>query len=115
MGTGTSLIMGPPEQTKKVLLKIGKVAKDCSNVSTLPPLSINFHGKEFEIGPDFYVLRIASNGGQSCELGIVPMGSGTDMWFLGDIFLRKYYSVCDGEKNRIGFAPAKQSITDLIV
>lgn len=113
--TGTNVLIAPPKQAKKLLSKIGKVAEDCSNANTLPTLSINVHGKEFELGPDFYVLRISSNDGESCELGISAVDGGTEMWFLGDPFLRKYYSVWDAEKNRMGFALAKHSAGQLIV
>mmetsp|Transcript_30161 Transcript_30161/g.45534 ORF Transcript_30161/g.45534 Transcript_30161/m.45534 type:complete len:190 (+) Transcript_30161:674-1243(+) len=106
--TGTSVLAGPPKAANALIEKIGTVASDCSNVHTLPTISFTFSGKEFELGPDFYVIRAkGNNGSEQCILGIEGVDAGVPIWILGDPFLRKYYTVWDSDNNRVGFALAK--------
>merc|ERR1719373_1005592 len=114
--TGTSLLAGPVNSVKLLADKIGDVAEDCSNVGSLPTISITLAGKDFELGPDFYVLRAKDDSGRElCELGIQGINAGAPLWILGDPFLRKYYTVWDAEQKRVGFAVAKQPSEDMIV
>jgi len=106
--TGTSVLAGPPAGANKLIAQIGNVSADCSNVHTLPTISFTFNGKEFDLGPEFYVLRGSdSNGNVQCQLGIEGVNAGVPIWILGDPFLRKYYTVWDAEQQRVGFATAK--------
>jgi len=106
--TGTSVLAGPPSATNKLISKIGNVSADCSNVASLPTVAITLGGTDFELGPDFYVLRATdANGNTQCELGIEGVNAGVPIWILGDPFLRKYYTVWDAEASRVGFALAK--------
>jgi len=114
--TGTSLIAGPPAAIDALTAKIGNVSQDCSNADTLPTVAISMAGKDFEIGPDFYVLRAADeNGKEQCILGFQGINAGAPIWILGDPFLRKYYTVWDAEQQRVGFALAKQPSTSTLV
>jgi len=114
--TGTSLIAGPPAAIDALTAKIGNVSQDCSNADTLPTVAISMAGKDFEIGPDFYVLRAADeNGKEQCILGFQGINAGAPIWILGDPFLRKYYTVWDAEQKRVGFALAKQPSTSTLV
>jgi len=109
--TGTSIIVVPPTEFKKVNQTIGAVNADCSNVKSLPTISFTLAGKEFPLEPEFYVLRGAdSNGASSCQLGITGQSVGVPgLYILGDPFLRKYYSVYDRDENKVGFALANQA------
>lgn len=109
--TGTSVIVVPPDQFLNVNASLPVVSPDCSNVKTLPTITITLAGHDFPLEPDFYVLRGAdSNGADQCQLGIQGMSVGTPfLWILGDPFLRKYYTTFDRDENRVGFATAKQS------
>lgn len=119
--TGTSLIAGPPSTVDKLINKIGKVEDDCSNVDKLPVITFSFStgwtgSKDFELGPDFYVLRVKDDQGKEhCQLGIQGMDAGVPIWILGDTFLRKYYTVWDADQQRVGFAMAKQAAQAAIV
>merc|ERR1711972_514940 len=114
--TGTSVIAGPPSTVGQLTSKIGNVSPDCSNVDGLPVITFNFGGKNFDLGPDFYVLRMKDESGKDqCQLGIEGVNAGVPIWILGDPFLRKYYTVWDTEQNRVGFATAKQAGGNIVV
>jgi len=107
--TGTSVIAGPVDATNALIAKVGNVSEDCSNVQSLPTLTFTFAGKDFDLGPDFYVIKAKDDSGKDvCQLGIQGVNAGAPIWILGDPFLRKYYTVWDAESNRVGFATAKQ-------
>lgn len=107
--TGTSILAGPPKAMNALIAKVGNVKEDCSNVKSLPTLTFAFGGKDFDLEPDFYVIRVADpkSGKDQCQLGIQGVNAGVPIWILGDPFLRKYYTVWDAEQQRVGFAVAK--------
>jgi cathepsin D len=106
--TGTSILAGPVNAVNKLIEPIGNVSADCSNVHTLPTITISLAGHDYDLGPDFYVLQAEDeNGKVQCQLGIEGVNAGVPIWILGDPFLRKYYTVWDAEANRVGFATAK--------
>lgn len=114
--TGTSVLAGPTDTVSQLTSKIGNVSADCSNVDKLPTISISMAGKDFDLGPDFYVLRMKDESGkEQCQLGIQGVNAGVPIWILGDPFLRKYYTVWDAEANRVGFATAKHQSDDSVV
>merc|ERR1711907_749237 len=107
--TGTSVLAGPVKAVNDLIKPIGNVSADCSNVHTLPTITFSIGGNDFDLGPDFYVLKGEDeNGAIQCQLGIEGVNAGVPIWILGDPFLRKYYTVWDAEANRVGFATAKQ-------
>merc|ERR1719263_2596392 len=102
--------MGP------LIKMIGEVKEDCSNAGALPTVSFTLGGKEFELGPDFYVIRVKDeHGKEQCQLGLEAVNAGVPLWILGDPFLRKYYTVWDADQKRVGFALAKQPTEDAAV
>lgn len=121
--TGTSLLAGPSEHVALIVWKImgNRIAgemidmgmvidMDCSMVDKLPAISFTFAGKDFELGPDFYMIRsTGDHGKEECSLGIQSLGAGAP-WILGDPFLRKYYTIWDAEQQRVGFATASESV-----
>jgi hypothetical protein len=109
--TGTRILAGPKSMADPIIQQIGHVAKDCSNVDKLPTISFTLSGKDFDLGPEFYVLQYSISGKKHCKLGIE---GDRDMpnWILGTPFLRKYYTVWDADQQRVGFAKAKASEFD---
>lgn len=106
--TGTSVLAGPPAAMNSLISKVGSVAEDCSNVQSLPTLTFTLGDKDFDLGPEFYVLRMKDGAGkEQCALGMQGINAGVPIWILGAPFLRKYYTVFDAEQNRVGFALAK--------
>jgi hypothetical protein len=110
--TGTSLVAGPPEVMKKIL-KLVKVEDDCSNRATLPDVSFTFGGHSFTLTQEDYVMKSKIKGRVKCFPGFmsldVPAPRGP-VWILGDLFIRKFYTVFDLENKRIGFAKSKPNV-----
>jgi len=110
--TGTSLLAGPKDQVTAIAAKIpglkknvaGQYIADCDQVKNFPKLSFEISGKQYELEGSDYVLNVQGE----CLLGMqgidVPAGP---LWILGDVFLRKYYTVFDYANNQLGFATAK--------
>jgi saccharopepsin len=108
--TGTSLIaMSKAEATElnnaigaKPSLN-GQSTVDCAVLDTLPILTLEFNGVKYELGGKDYVL----NNSGVCISGFVgldfPAGF-KPIWIVGDVFLRKYYTVYDLANHRVGFA-----------
>ena len=119
LDTGTSLLAGPSEDVKPFLTAIGatqimpmiqEYKVDCSVVDTLPDLTFDLNNKHFTLTPNDYILKMSSRGTTTCLCGIMPfdLPKGREsLWILGDIFLRKYYSIFDVGNQRVGLALAK--------
>ncbi|KAG0297008.1 Vacuolar protease A [Linnemannia gamsii] len=111
--TGSSLIVLDTALAEMINKQIGakknyagQYTIECDVVPSLPEFSFFFGKKEYKLSGSDYVL----NAGGSCISGFMGMDfpeSLSDLWIVGDVFLRKYYSVYDLGKNRVGFAPAK--------
>jgi cathepsin D len=113
--TGTSLLAIPKDSLTTLLTKFpsgavkplaaGEYTVDCSKVSEMPTLSFTIGGKTFDLEGADYVLKVQTE----CLLGVmgidVPPPRGP-LWILGDVFLRKYYTVFDYGNSQIGFATA---------
>jgi saccharopepsin len=120
--TGSSLFAMPTGEADAINSKFagkknfaGQYTVDCATISSLPELSLQFGGKEYVLTGDDYILRAGSSpigGGEQCISGFMGLDlpeSVGPIWIVGDVFLRKYYSVYDLGKNRVGFALAKAS------
>ncbi|CAM9566325.1 unnamed protein product [Scytosiphon promiscuus] len=110
LDSGTSLLVGPKEDVKKIASKVGAVSfmngeylMPCS--SDLPPLTFTIGGKDYTLEGDEYVIKAGND--KVCILAIMgmdvpaPMGP---LWILGDVFMRKYYTVFDYGNAQIGLA-----------
>merc|ERR1711953_1570922 len=117
--TGTSLLAVPTTVFTSLLTKFpagvvkplmrGEYTVDCSKAAQLPTISFSIGGKEFALEGSDYVLNVQGQ----CLLGFlgmdVPAPRGP-LWILGDVFLRKYYTVFDYGNAQIGFATATSSV-----
>ncbi|RCI03506.1 Vacuolar protease A [Rhizopus stolonifer] len=108
--TGTSLLIAPTAVTDYVNTQIGAVMDqygqytlDCATIPSLPEFCFVFSGKDFCLQGKDYVLNIQNE----CISGFVAMDippPAGPLWIVGDVFLRKFYSIYDLDNNRVGFA-----------
>lgn len=127
--SGTSLIAGPTDALDALLLQIGEIKEDCSNVHLLPSLRFNLDGKEFELPPQAYVMRMTGAMLEDSDIGIwdilftkpkikmvnsctaafmkmdMPSEHG-HTWILGMPFFRYYHTTFDRSKQEMRFARA---------
>jgi hypothetical protein len=104
LDSGTSQIAGPTALIVAIVEKID-VAKDCSNLATLPTISVLVGDAAYDLDPEDYV----DNMDGECELALMPMDVPPPqgpLVVLGEPFLRKYYTVYDFDERRVGFATA---------
>ncbi|XP_058926493.1 pepsin A-like [Kogia breviceps] len=109
--TGTSLLAGPTSAISNIQSYIGatedpygSMVISCSSISSLPDIIFTINGVQYPVPPTAYILQ--SQGG--CVSGFqgmnIPTFSG-ELWILGDIFIRQYYTVFDRANNQVGLAP----------
>ncbi|CAO3570870.1 unnamed protein product [Mortierella alpina] len=111
--TGSSLIVLQTTMAEMINRDIGakknyagQYTIECSKVPSLPDFTFFFGDRGYTLKGSDYILE----AGGSCVSGFMGMDfpeSFGDVWIVGDVFLRKYYSVYDLGKNRVGFAPAR--------
>uniref|UniRef100_A0A2K5HKD9 pepsin A n=1 Tax=Colobus angolensis palliatus TaxID=336983 RepID=A0A2K5HKD9_COLAP len=109
--TGTSLLTGPTSPIANIQSDIGasensdgEMAVSCSAISSLPDIVFTINGVQYPLPPSAYILQ--SQG--SCTSGFQGMDVTTEsgeLWILGDVFIRQYFTVFDRANNRVGLAP----------
>ena len=118
--TGTSIIAGPP-LTMDPLIASVNVTDDCSNLDTLPPITLDIAGSNYTLTANQYVVRLPATeadvalvrAGRSaeaafqCTLGLESFSAGIpQLWILGDTFIRAFTTVFDRGNNNVRFAEA---------
>jgi len=109
MDTGTSLSMASPYQVSLLMAAIG-MKDDCSNYKQLPTLTFVFDAMagatyEMQLNPEDYLERSTEGCAPTFQPLQLPPNLGR-MWVLGQAVLRKYYSVYDAKRWRVGLALA---------
>jgi len=108
--SGTSLLAGPSAEVTAIAKTLGATLVmgkewtiDCSKGG--PDITFQIGGKPYTFAFKEYTI----NSGKTClfaMMGIdVPAPNGP-LWILGDVFMRKYYTVFDWGNKRVGFATA---------
>ncbi|XP_023689418.2 pepsin A-like [Paramormyrops kingsleyae] len=104
--TGTSYIVGPSSDIENLLSSLGASVDqngdafiNCNSVGSLPDLTFTLGGYAFSIPPSAYVSQ-NSNG---CMIDI-SNGGNSQLWILGDVFIREFYTIFDRSNNQVGLA-----------
>jgi len=106
--TGTSLITGPTRDLMK-LLKAITVENDCRNYETAVPLIFVFNGDEYKLDIPDYIMKKEAGGRKFCRAMMMPLDvpfPHGPAWILGDVFMQKFYTVFNRDRNAVGFALA---------
>ncbi|BGP18204.1 hypothetical protein JCM10213_007832 [Rhodosporidiobolus nylandii] len=108
--TGTSLIALPTDIAELINRDIGakkswngQYTVECSTVKSLPPLTFYFGGKPYTLQAEDYILEVQGTCMSSFQGLDIPAPMGP-IWIVGDVFLRKFYTVYDLGRNAVGFA-----------
>jgi len=112
MDTGTSLMMASPYQVSVLLDAVG-MKLDCSNYAQLQPIQFVFDtdgGGTFNLTltADDYVDRSPEGCATTFQPLELPPRLGR-MWVFGQTVLRKYYSVYDAKRWRVGVGVANHT------
>ncbi|KAL1772278.1 chymosin-like [Sigmodon hispidus] len=117
LDTGTALLAGPDRDILNIQQAIGAVQgqygqfkMDCWRLGIMPTIVFEIHGRKFPLPPLAYTNQCDVS---SCMCQLNEMGSctsgfkfGSQLWILGDVFIREFYSVFDRANNRVGLAKA---------
>jgi saccharopepsin len=113
LDTGTSLLVAPTADAEAIAKIVnakydqGFYVLNCRKLASLPDLVFNIAGKSYNVPASYYTIQQPG----FCALGIqgvdLPARDGGPFWILGDVFLRRYYSVYDLDNAKIGLASLK--------
>jgi len=108
--SGTSLLAGPVKEVRRIAQLInaipivaGEYAIDCNSIKSLPAITFNLGDGQFVLEGSDYVLQEQG----VCLLGMmginIPPPNGP-LWILGDVFMRRYYTVFDWGNRQLRIA-----------
>lgn len=112
--SGTSLIVGPPDDVKNVATIEG--ATEVMNGEYSVSCHTTMKDMQVTLGQDGHEVTLTVKGDDlrikvcrfvvvcECLLGIAGMDIGQPLWILGDVLMRDYYTVFDIGNAQIGFA-----------
>ena len=114
--SGTSTLTAPPAVVKQIAATIGatqvipgrsEYSVDCSKVASLPDLDINLNGNTFTLKGSDYIIN---DENVECILGIMGLELPPELGeilIMGDVFLKKVYTVFNVEEKALKMAYSK--------
>jgi len=105
--TGTSMLAGPTDLVNS-LSHLVDAKSDCSNLHALPSLGFKIGNKVLNLLPDDYMDSTHSECAFSILSLDVPPPKGP-LFIFGDPFLRRFVTIFDKKKARVGFAVSKHA------
>ncbi|KAF7373560.1 Acid protease [Mycena sanguinolenta] len=111
--SGTTLMYGPPAAVKKIYAAVkGAKVFDAEDgyysfpCATPPEIAFNWGGKDWVISAANINLGQTAEGSSSCvgALAGVDIGLGSNVWLLGDSFMKNVYTAFDFGEEAVGFA-----------
>eukprot|EP00388_Colpodella_angusta_P046976 GDKK01071265.1.p2 GENE.GDKK01071265.1~~GDKK01071265.1.p2 ORF type:complete len:372 (+),score=100.36 GDKK01071265.1:152-1117(+) len=116
--SGTSTLTGPTAVVTAIANQInatqlipGRYIVDCASIPTLPAFQITIGGTTWVLNGADYVINV-ENENIECMLGMMGMDIDTrfgELWIMGDVFMRKVYTVFDYKNKAVRFAYANQN------
>ncbi|EDM12832.1 pepsinogen 5, group I (pepsinogen A) [Rattus norvegicus] len=113
MDTGTSLVTGPRSSILNIQNLIGAKASGdgeyflkCDTINTLPDIVFTIDSVTYPVPASAYIRKDHSHNCRSNFEESTDDPSDPELWVLGDVFLRLYFTVFDRANNRIGLASA---------
>merc|ERR1712071_401419 len=108
--SGTSLITGPSTAVRKLAKSVGarrmptgQYVINCDKIDDMPDISFTIDGRKYTLTGKDTVLK----SGATCLFAFMELnlpGPTSPKWILGDVFMRKYYTMFDLENELVGFA-----------
>ncbi|KIJ41452.1 hypothetical protein M422DRAFT_172297 [Sphaerobolus stellatus SS14] len=111
--SGTTIMYGPPDAVKRFYAEIpGATLFDSDNgiysfpCSSDPRVAFSWGGKKWDVTADNFNLGQTESGSSECVGAIAAedIGLGSDVWLLGDSFMKNVYTVFFFDRNAVGFA-----------
>ncbi|KAG9353070.1 hypothetical protein JZ751_017646, partial [Albula glossodonta] len=95
--TGTSFIVGPSSDITNLNAWVGAytdqygdVTVSCGNIGRMPDVTFNINGNSLTLPASTYVSQDSSG----CTTGFGTEGA-DQLWILGDVFIREFYTIFD--------------------
>ncbi|KAL0576809.1 hypothetical protein V5O48_005179 [Marasmius crinis-equi] len=111
--SGTTIMYGPPSAVRSFYSKVpGSKLFDSEQgfysfpCSSIPQAGFSWGGKTWSISADNFNLGTTEQGSSDCvgALAGQDIGLGSNVWLLGDSFMKNVYTAFDFDGNTVGFA-----------
>ncbi|KAJ7353337.1 acid protease [Mycena albidolilacea] len=111
--SGTTIMYGPPAAVKKLYAAVdGSKLFDAENgyysfpCDTPPKIAFNWGGEDWVISAENINIGQTEEGSSDCvgALAGVDTGLGSNVWLLGDSFMKNVYTAFDFDQKAVGFA-----------